>query len=291
MAAGQQAYQPRTMPRAQTELSLYLADRRTGAATRILTETDPGWVNMTDDLYFLKDGEHFLWPSERDGYMHLYRYRFDGKLENQVTKGPWALASAGGIAYWVRQALVGVDEKGDWVYFTALERSSIERHLYRVHEDGSGLTRLSKEPGTHRISMSPDARFYLDTFSDIRTLPALLLHGSDGTSRQTLAAPRPELLAPYNVQYPELLTIPAQDGFAMPAEIMKPKAFQANRRYPVILFVYGGPAAPQVANAWQQNVLWDQLLPRGRVRGRAGGQPLGHGHQQGAREHDAQARR
>ena len=133
--------------------------------------------------------------------MHLYRYRFDGTLENQVTKGPWALASAGGIAYWVRQALVGVDEKGDWVYFTALERSSIERRLYRVHEDGSGLTRLTKERAPIGYPCRR-TRAYLDTFSDIRTLPALLLHGSDGTSRQTLAAPRPELLAPYNVQYP-----------------------------------------------------------------------------------------
>jgi dipeptidyl-peptidase-4 len=248
------------MTRAQTELSLYLADRNTGAASRILTETNPGWVNMTDDLYFLKDGQHFLWPSERDGYMHLYRYRLDGTLENQVTKGPWALASAGGIAYWVRQALVGVDEKDDWIYFTALERSSIERHLYRVHSDGSGMTRISQESGTHRISMSPDARSYLDTFSDIRTLPALVLHSGDGSNPRILAAPRPEVLTPFDVQFPELSTIPADDGFAMPAEILKPKGFQANHKYPVILYVYGGPAAPQISNAWQQNVLWDQLL-------------------------------
>ena len=159
-----------TMPRTQTKISLYFADRKSGAATHILTETDPGWVNMTDDLYFLSDGKHFLWPSERDGYMHLYRYRLDGTLVNQVTKGPWALASAGGIAFWVRQALVGVDEKNDWVYFTALERSSIERHLYRVHADGSGFTRISKEPGTHRISMSPDTRYFLDRYSDISRL-------------------------------------------------------------------------------------------------------------------------
>ena len=136
-----------TMPRVQTEMSLYFADRKSGAATRILTETDPGWVNMTDDLYFLSDGKHFLWPSERDGYMHLYRYRLDGTLVNQVTKGSWSLASAGGIAFWVRQAMVGVDEKNDWIYFTALEQSSIERHLYRVHADGSGLTRISKSQG------------------------------------------------------------------------------------------------------------------------------------------------
>lgn len=108
--------------------------------------------------------------------------------------------------------------------------------------------------------MSPDARFYFDTYSNIRTLPELALHDADGTRRQTIAAPRPELLAPYDVQFPELLTIPAEDGFEMPAEILKPKGFQPDRKYPVILYVYGGPAAPQVSNAWQQNVLWDQLL-------------------------------
>jgi dipeptidyl-peptidase 4 len=249
-----------TMPRLQTEMSLYFADRKTGATTRILTETDPGWVNLTDDLYFFADGKHFLWPSERDGFMHLYRYRMDGTLVNQVTKGKWALASAGGIAFWVKQAIVGVDEKNDWIYFTALERSSIERHLYRVHSDGSGFEPISKEAGTHRPSMSPDAKYYLDRYSDIRTLPALRLHAAGGKAIQTLAGPRTELLKQFDVQFPELTTIPADDGFAMPAQILKPKSFQSSRKYPVIIYVYGGASAPQVANAFQWDTLWYQLM-------------------------------
>ena len=250
-----------TMPRLQTELSLYFADRKTGKATRVLTETNSGWVNMTDDLYFFNDGQHFLWPSERDGYMHLYRYRMDGTLENQVTKGRWSLASAGGVAFWVRQAIVGVDEKNDWIYFTALEQSSIERHLYRVHSDGSGFAPISKERGTHRISMSPNARYFLDRYSDVRSLPSLRLHASDnGSVLQSIAAARPELLAPYDVQFPELFTIPADDGFPMPAEVLKPKSFRPDRKFPVIMFIYGGPAAPQVTNAWQGDTLWNQLL-------------------------------
>jgi dipeptidyl-peptidase-4 len=249
-----------TMPRLQTELSLYFADRQTGKTTRVLTETDPGWVNMNDDLYFFTDGQHFLWPSERDGYMHLYRYRMDGTLENQVTKGQWALASAGGIAFWVRQAIVGVDEKNNWIYFTALEQSSIERHLYRVRPDGSGFTRVSKEPGTHRISMSPDARYFLDRYSDVHSLPSLRLRASEGSQLQEIGASRPQLLAQYDVQFPELFTIPADDGFPMPAEVLKPKDFRADRKYPVVMFIYGGPSAPQVINAWQGDTLWNQLL-------------------------------
>ena len=218
-----------TMPRLQTELTLYFADRKTGATTRVLTETDPGWVNMNDDLYFYSDGRHFLWPSERDGYMHLYRYRIDGTLVNQVTHGKFALASAGGVAFWVRQAIVGVDEKNDWIYFTALERSSTERHLYRIHSDGSKFTLLSREPGTHRISMSPDTRHYLDRYSDIRTLPTLTLYPADLSLAHTLGQSRPELLTQFEVQFPELTTIPADDGFPMPAQILRPKSFDAGR--------------------------------------------------------------
>ncbi|MFL6335386.1 MAG: S9 family peptidase [Pyrinomonadaceae bacterium] len=248
-----------TLTRDQHESGLYFASRETGAAERVLTETDPAWVNIHDDLHFLKDGRHFLWASERDGYYHLYRYTLDGRLVNQVTRGPWALASSGAGVFWVRQAVVGIDEAEGWVYFTALERSSVERHLYRIRLDGTGMTRLSTEPGVHRISMSPDARFYLDNFSDVRTLPALTLHRPDGARVSVLAPPRPELLARFDLQYPELLTIPAADGFRMPARLLKPKEFRPERRYPVIMYIYGGPSAPSVTNAWSGTLLNDQL--------------------------------
>jgi dipeptidyl-peptidase-4 len=250
-----------TLTRDQKDSGLYFASRETGAATRILTETDPAWINIHDDLHFLADGKHFLWASERDGFYHLYRYTLDGKLVNQVTKGEWALASSGGGAFWVRQSVVGIDETNGWVYFTAQERSSVERHLYRIRLDGTGMTRLTAEPGTHRVSMPEGARFYLDNFSDIRTLPSLTLHRNDGARQLQLAAPRPELLARFDVQYPELLTIPASDGFPMPARLLKPRDFRPDRRYPVIMYVYGGPSAPSVANSWQGGqLLIDQLF-------------------------------
>lgn len=251
-----------TLNRAQTELGLYFADRAGGAARRILTETDPAWVNIHDDLTFLRDGKHFLWASERDGYMHLYRYRMDGTLVNQITKGEWAVASSGGLPFWVRSSIVGVDEKNDWIYFTALKDSSVERHLYRIKSDGSGLRRIDTEPGTHGISMSPDAHFYLDTFSDIRTPPSLRLKSADGYNKLVVALPREGLIAGFDLQYPELLTIPAADGFPMPAQILKPKSFDPARKYPVILHIYGGPSAPTVKNAWQPGIFFDNLLLR-----------------------------
>jgi len=107
--------------------------------------------------------------------------------------------------------------------------------------------------------MSPDTRFYFDTFSDIRTLPSLSLHASDGKRLSVLAAPRPELL-PAGMQYSELLTIPAADGFPMPAQILKPRNFDPNKKYPVILHIYGGPSAPTVTNSWQRDTLFYNVL-------------------------------
>lgn len=248
-----------TMPRSQKENRLDFINVKTGERKRILTETDPAWVNETDDLHFLPGGRYFLWASERDGFMHLYRFTMDGSLVNRVTNGDWAMASSGGV-YWVRQAVAGIDSENDWIYFTALKDSSIERNLYRVKSDGSGLTRLSAESGAHSISMSPNAKFYFDSFSNNRTLPSLQLHAADGKLLQTLAAPRPELL-PEGIQYSEFLTVPAADGFPMPTEIWKPRNFDPARKYPVILYVYGGPSAPNVVNEWSAEMgLYNQLL-------------------------------
>lgn len=251
-----------TMNRAQTELSLYLAERSDGKASPLLKETDTDWVNIHDDLFFLQDGKHFIWASERTGYAHLYRYTTDGQMVNQITKGNWAIHSAGGGVFWLRQAVTAIDEKNGWIYFTALEKSSVERHLYRIRFDGSGMERISKEDGTHLVSFSPDARYYFDAYSNISTLPSLTLREAGGEAKLSLASPRPELLSQFDVQYPELLTIPAADNFPMPAQLLKPKNFDPAKRYPVIVSIYGGPSAPSVTNSWKFSNYFDQTLSR-----------------------------
>lgn len=250
-----------TLSRDQRTLHLYLVDRSTGAAHRILTETDPGWVNIHDDLYFLADGEHFLWASERTGYNHLYRYRLDGTLVNAVTTGDYSLRSSGGGVFWLRQAVCAIDEAGDWVYFTSLKDGSTERHLYRVHADGSGLERLTMAPGFHEITFSPDARTYLDVHSTAGRPPRLLLCHGDGRDPELLADSAAEAVQELGLETPEPLVIPARDGFPMPAQITRPADHDPGRRYPVILHVYAGPSAPMVQDQWNTtNRLFDQLL-------------------------------
>lgn len=236
-----------TMNRAQTEVILYFADAASGKTSPILKETNEGWVNLHDDLHFMNDGKHFLWASERTGYNHIYRYTLDGKLTNQVTKGDW---NAGGSRL---QAIAGVDEKRGMLYFRALEKSSVERHLYRINLDGSKMQRLTEESGTHTVSMSDDAAFYIDNFSTLSAPPRLALHKNDGKQTSVLAASRGELTAKLNLQTPTILTIPAANGFQMPVQILKPRTFDSTKRYPVIVYVYGGPSAPVVQNGWSQD--------------------------------------
>ena len=249
-----------TMPRVQSESNLDFINCKSGERRHVLTENDPAWVNVSDDLDFLPGGKQFLWSSDRDGFTHIYKFAMDGSLVNKVTEGDWSVGSSGGVAYWVHKAIVGIDSQNDWIYFTALKDSSIERHLYRVKSDGTSLSRITSDSGFHGISMSPNAKYYFDVFSDARTLPALKLFSAEGKLQQTLAAPRPELL-PANMQYREFLTILAADGFAMPASILKPANFDPAHKYPVILYVYGGPSAPSVLNSWSSRALFtDQLL-------------------------------
>jgi dipeptidyl-peptidase-4 len=239
-------------------LDVYLADRSGGVARPLLADTDPGWVNVNDDLYFRKDGT-IVRASERDGYAHLYRFSADGALQNQITKGPWAIVSNAGGVPWLRQAVAGIDEASDWIYFTSLEASSVERQLYRVHSDGTGRARISAERGEHAVRFSPDARYYFDVSSNSATMPSLTLHKADGTLVQTISPARPEAIASFGMHAPELTTIPAADGFAMPAEIWKPIGAG---RHPVILYVYGGASSPVVEDGWTRSTFWSEILLR-----------------------------
>ncbi len=251
----------RATNRLQTQVDMYFADRSTGASNHIGQETNEGWVNLTDDLYFLKDGKHFVMASERTGYEHLYLFTIDGTVVGPITRGEWAIRSSGGGLYWLRKAVTGIDESEGWVYFTSLEKSSLEKHLYRIKWDGTGMKRLTLEDGTHAITMSPNAMFYFDRYSTINTPPSLTLYASDGTKKLVLAESDFAGFKKYDAQFATLTHAPAQDGFPLPISITKPKDFDPTKKYPVIVSVYGGPSAPQVADAFTfMGSIWENVL-------------------------------
>jgi len=156
--------------RDQNHIELLLADITTGATQKIFEEKENnGWIDINDDWQFLKDGK-FLWLSMADGFPHLYLYDMSGTLVKQITKGEWHVHDVS-----------GVDEKSGAIYFTATEKSPLERQLYKIKLDGSGMVRLSKGDGAHRINMSPGAKYYIDTFSNITTPPRYSFYSNSGS--------------------------------------------------------------------------------------------------------------
>ena len=246
-----------TTNRAQDRLDLLSLDRAGGETRRLLTDADPAWVNQKE-IAFLKNGGLIV-SSERSGHTHLYRYSADGSLQNAVTRGDWSVHGPGAF-YAAPMGSAFVDDAHGWVYFTALEKSPIERHLYRIRLDGTGMTRVTREDGVHRITFSPDRRYYLDAHSSHTTPPSLSLHFADGTLRAVLAPPRSDLLAPFELPPAKLLTVPASDGHPLQARIFEPPDFDRAAWHPVILRVYGGTGVPTVRDDWDRTALFDQLL-------------------------------
>ena len=242
-----------TMNRKQSELTLFFADRVTGKSRKILKEQDSTWVNLTNAPYFLKDNKNFIWLSERDGYQHIYLYSIEGKLIQQLTKGEYMVTS-------YTTALA--NKKGGWVYFMSSKDSLKDNHLYRVKLDGMNLKKISSAKGVHNIDFSPDALYYLDYYSHTGNLPELTLHTSDGKKVQTIASSANHMVAGWKLSTPEFHSYRTADGLELPAMMIKPENFDPAKKYPAIIYVYGGPGAQQVVDQWSGRLLWHQFLAK-----------------------------
>ena len=236
--------------RAQTQLELLLADAGTGKSSVVLTEKDAYWINVADDLRFLKDGKRFLWSSERSGYRHLYLYGVDGKEVAQLTKGNWETTG-----------VQAVDEANGVVYFMATEKSPMERHLYRVGLDGSGFRRINGQDGMHATQFSPDGGFFVDTWSNAMTPQQQWVSRADGSSPVALNENRVAELEQYHLSAPEFIQVKAHDGMELNAWVIKPANFEPGKKYPALVYTYGGPHAQVVLNAWGgPTFLWHQMM-------------------------------
>ncbi|MEN5061176.1 S9 family peptidase [Luteimonas sp. TWI1416] len=240
--------------RDQQTLELIEATLATGRQRTLLVERSRTWVPLHDDLRFLTDGR-FVWSSERDGFQHLYVMSEDGRRATQLTRGDWPV-----------DALLAVDEAAGLVYFRAgmaLEDGKavaqpIESRLYSVGLDGrQAYTALSTAPGMHTASFARNASVYVDSWSNTTTPPQIALHRADGTQVATLvdndlaAADHP--YAPYRAAHlpTEFGTLTAADGRTpLHYSLIRPADFDASKRYPVVVYVYGGPASQTVLDTW-----------------------------------------
>jgi dipeptidyl-peptidase 4 len=236
--------------RAQTTLDLLIADAASGKSRVALSESDQYWINVSNDLHFLKDGKRFVWTSERSGYRHIYLFDLDGQQLAQLTKGNWEVT-----------AVQGLDEAKNLVYFTATEKSPLERHLYRVGLDGSGFARITKEDGTHGVELAPDAAAFIDTYSNSMTPARQDIVRADGSRIAVINQDKVAELADYHLSPVQFLTVRSHDGVNLNAMMIKPPNFDPARKYPVLVFTYGGPREQVVVNAWDaRSFLWHQLM-------------------------------
>lgn len=237
--------------RDQNRLDLLVADIATGNTNLILFEVDPnGWINQNDDLTFLKDGRYFIWSSKRSNWNHLYLYDLEGHLVRQLTQGNWDV-----------DGLARVDEKKKTAYFIGTEKSTLERHLYKVGLDGKGFQRLTVEEGTHGINISPDGKHYLDVFSSITTPPRTTLYTSDGRRIRVVESGQIEALKEIELAVPEFFTMTTDDGLKLNATITKPLDFDPNKKYPALVYTYGCTGSQIVQNRWMgTRGLWHQMM-------------------------------
>lgn len=235
--------------RDQKQLDLHLFDLDSGEDRVLVEERSDTWINLHKDLRFLEDSDHFIWASERDGFKHLYLYDLDGELQRQLTDGHWAV-----------DALEAVDEKNGKLYFTGRRDTPMERHLYAIDLDGQGDNlpqKISRRAGMHGIEFAKDASGYIDKFSNTTTPPQVSLHRADGeqvTWLEANAVVEGHPLYPYKKDWiePEFGTVQAPEGHQLYYRMYKPAGFDESRRYPVLVYLYGGPHAQLVTNSWDR---------------------------------------
>lgn len=239
-----QTLSAQVLNRHQNNLDLVFVNATTTKVQLILNEKDKAYVEITDDLTFLNDNS-FLWTSERDGYNHIYHYNCKGKLINQLTKGNWDVTS-----------YYGYDVKNKVVYFQSVANGSINRDVYQVQLSGKQLKRLTKETGTNRATFSPDFSLYINEFSSATQVPSFkLIDTKSGQVFQTIVenSKLQHIISGYDLPKKEFQTLKLANGVEVNSWMIKPKNFDANKKYPVLMYQYSGPGSQQVDNAWHSN--------------------------------------
>ena len=225
----------------------------------------------TRSLKTLGNGKELIHWSERDGWAHLYLYDDQGNLKNRITKGPWHV-----------EEILKVDEKTRTVYFTANGRNKDENpyyeHLYRVNLDGSGLTQITKGDFFHQVEVDDDARFVVDNYSRIDTVPMCVLLDNAGNKVMDIQESDFSQLFANGYKFPELFKVKAADGVTDLYGVMyKPFDFDSTKVYPIVDYVYPGPQVEAVYYPFtRMSVRTDRLAQAGFIVisvGQRGGHP------------------
>ncbi len=239
------------MNRHQNHLDLLFINASSLQSKTVLAEKDKAYIDITDNLTFLKDNS-FIWTSEKDGYNHIYHYKANGELLNQVTKGNWEVT-----------AYYGYDAAHKKIFYQSVENGSINRDIYSIGLNGKKKKRLSSKEGTHDADFSADYSQYIHYFSNAETPYEFSLNKAATGERIRLLKDNTALvnrLEAYDVRPKEFSTI-AVNNESLNMWMMKPKDFDSKKQYPVLMYQYSGPGSQSVSNEWHSsNDYWYMSL-------------------------------
>jgi len=207
----------------------------------LFEETHPKYVEPENPAWFLPNNpKEFLWMSERDGFMHIYHYNTDGKLLAQITSGKWVVES-----------ILGLDEAQKNIILTGTDESGLNIYAYSASmKANKPLTRLTTEEGVHDVSLHANGAKLIDNYSNLKTPRIIKIIETQGGKEIAKLLDAENPLKDYKIGTVELLTIKAKDGTALHGRLIKPSNFDPTKKYPVLVYVYGGPHAQMVTNSW-----------------------------------------
>lgn len=244
--------------RAQNHLTLYMCDAANGAARPILEEKSTnGWVDIFDffagilHYFFFPEGsEEFFYISGESDHQHISRYDYNGKRINTITSGNWDVVT-----------VEHIDSQKGLVYYTSTEVSPLDRHLYAIRFDGSGKKKLTEAPGRHSINFSPGGAYYIDSYSNVETPRQVALMSVEGKTVKVFEDnERVKSFVKEHAYAPrELFSFTTTDGQRLDGYMVKPLDFDAGKKYPLLVSIYGGPGSQGVYNSFGSSA-WEQYL-------------------------------
>ena len=235
--------------RHQNKLDFIVVDSKDGSNRVLFTEEDKYYIDINDNLTFLPNN-FFIWTSEKKGYNHIYLKGLDGS-EEQITSGSWEVTS-----------FYGLDSDKMEIFFSSTEDGSINRSIYCLDLESGKRKKLSTQIGTNSAKFSNGLKYYINTYSNANTPPIFTLHKADGSLIKTIEdnTEFQNKLEEYNISEKEFITI-YTDNADLNAWIIKPPNFDDNKKYPLFMFLYGGPGSQKVLNRYEgNNFYWYQML-------------------------------
>ena len=235
--------------RVQDQMDLLFCDPATGAVRTILHEQSKTWLNVADNMFFLKARPEFLWTSERSGFRHIYRYSNKGELLAQLTDGDWMVTT-----------ISAVDEAKNRVLYTSTEATPLEWQLYSVPLSGGARTPITQKGSTHLIHANREGTYFLDAFSNLSKPAQSVVRNDSGEQLSVLRAADTKITEQYEILPTEIVQMKASPGGTLLyAKLIRPAGFKEGAKYPAVVYVYGGPGVQSVRNQWA-GLSWEQAL-------------------------------